>query len=322
MNPRNLLLSLILLASCFETQAQAVRMSFPGHSSTIWTLTVDPTGHFLASGADNGEVKIWNLANAHLVKTIPAQSGSVWALAYTPSGSRLFTGGGGDFTARAWNAQSGSREHVFFGHELDVNCFAFSPDGRTLYTGAMDQTVRVWDVEGKRHLRTMTGHTSSVNSLSVSPDGKKLASVGGDGNLIVWDTQTGQKVKQIAAHTELASTVHFGPSYVATASWDGTVKFWSTANWSCVGTLRHSLPVHGMSVSPDGKWMACNYMDLTSGRSSIRFWELAKGSMVMGLTIEASGVNYMVFGPDGKSIFGVNQEQKISAWDVSVLARL
>jgi len=68
-------------------------------------------------------------------------------------------------------------------HVEDVNCLAFSPDGKYFASGGKDRTIKVWSIATKKAMKLLKGHEGPVWGLSYAPNGKYLASCGNDGNV-------------------------------------------------------------------------------------------------------------------------------------------
>ena len=114
--------------------------------------------------------------------------GIVTDIKYSPDGMRLAVAG----STGIWlyDVQTGDERDLFTDHTNSVNSVAFSPDGRTLATGAWNGIVLLWDIETDNPLRTLKANRYEINDVCFSPDGSKLATGSSDG-LRFWEATTG-----------------------------------------------------------------------------------------------------------------------------------
>ena len=135
-----------------------------GHTQSVNAVAFSPDNRWLASGGKDNVIKIWDLTNGNVLRTLYGHSSNINALAVSDDGLLLASGsgnvkddrdfgifikggvvGGEDNTVRIWNVQTGRELHVLRGHELPVGGVAFSRDGRFL-TSASGDSVKMWDV--------------------------------------------------------------------------------------------------------------------------------------------------------------------------------
>jgi WD40 repeat protein len=211
--------------------------------------------------------------------------------------------------------QAQEKPEVFpqIGHSQGVFALAFSPDGKTLASGAADNTVKLWDVESRREIRTLGPGLPAI-SMAFSPDGRVLAVGLIDGRIKLIDAAAGNELGTLSGHSGAVASVAFSPNgrILASASDDRTVKLWDMAtNGSEIVTLSgFSHQVFSAVFSPDGRLLAANSADRT-----IRLWDLAAGRELRG--INGYAVGRLAFSPDGRAIAAGSSSHRVTIWDVA-----
>jgi len=153
------------------------------HLDSVTCLAISANGTTLASGGNDGSVKLWDLAQSR--KQAEAQitshfqietwwtNGSLFSLLFSPDGASVF--GFMEHNIAAKNIASGLDYLLLPGA---TGRGALSPDGKLLATGDKAGTVKLWDLASGRLLATVKAHTSEVVALAFSPDGRILATCG------------------------------------------------------------------------------------------------------------------------------------------------
>ena len=146
-----------------------IRVISRAHDAPVYVCKADPTSTYLASGATDGTVKVWDIVRGFPTHVLRGHGGVVSAIAWSyPRATelearkmRLFTASV-DTRIRVWDLSQGAEqarvgkqvkpEAVLEGHVSVPRGLDVSEDGRWLVSGGRDQVVLVWDM-GKRNLK-------------------------------------------------------------------------------------------------------------------------------------------------------------------------
>jgi AGCS family alanine or glycine:cation symporter len=157
-------------------QRTAPPLAFEGHGAAITSAAFFPDEGELATGAEDGSVRIWN-ADATLVMEL-THGGAIRAIAYSADGTGLATASA-DGTVKLWDA-SGSETANLAGHGSGAVSVTFSADGQTIATRDGNGIVRLWQMDGSQLGDDLPG---ARTAQSFSPDGGFLITESGTGDL-------------------------------------------------------------------------------------------------------------------------------------------
>jgi hypothetical protein len=146
----------------------------------IRTICFSPDGRFLATGAEDRPIRIWDVGKRAIRHLLQGHSQEIYSLDFSSDGRHLVSGSG-DQSARIWDIESGACtfdlrvEDLVLGDQGPVDAgltsVAVSPDGRLVAAGSLDAVVRLWDAQTGQQLGRFLGHSNSVYSVAFSPDG-------------------------------------------------------------------------------------------------------------------------------------------------------
>ncbi len=101
----------------FDMQSNRAIRTWPHHGESIGSIAISPDGSYLASGGEDGQLRLWRASDGE------------------PLG--------------AWGVQNEPQRSA-------ITALAFSPTGATLASGAQDGSLRVWNMAGIRsHLSAL-----------------------------------------------------------------------------------------------------------------------------------------------------------------------
>ncbi len=176
-------------------------------SSRVKALALSPDGRYLAGGAENGSVLLWDLENENEETMVYVQGGeSVLSLAFTNNGKWLAFGTqAGEIVI--WDMENSKRIKKLTGHQATVSDLEFSPNDKLLASTSYDGTARLWVMDYLNDLPVVlddhgkgTGRNKWVYTVSFANDGQSLMTGGGDGIIRHWPTEPDDMALSMCGH--------------------------------------------------------------------------------------------------------------------------
>lgn len=297
---------------------------FVGHAGPVETAVFSPDGSEVATGSDDGTVRVWDATTGDQKQMLADESGEpvgrVNRVAFSPDG-KLLAAASYDGATRLYDSRSGELAATLEEPRTKaMQTVAFSPDGTLAATAGENTrgkgTAVLWDVASGRP-RSSWSYDRPMYGAAFSPTGDRLAITGSSGQVDIYDTATGDLQISVQHGSQPVYDVAFSPDgkTLATASWDDTAQLWSLPGGDPVRTLSgHGDRLYGVQFSPDGKTLATS-----SGDRTVRLWDVATGAVVR--TLRGPEFNGLQFSPDGSRLVagGEDGTARIFALDVKDL---
>ena len=317
-----------------------------GHLERVTSLCFHPTKPLLATGAADGEIKVWRVendvdylagsqtiawdpngkryaacdANRVLIRTLDDKTQSVVRLAeqvgriidvdWSPSGQHLAVLGSNAlvvFDVADWKPQK------VFDVSLPASGFRFPkliswhPSGDQIAAAENSETIQIYDLTTNETMHRIDSR--GLLCISWNPSGTLLA-VGGERDVIeIWDTHRGIVSQRIP----VANFIHDiawcpdGNSIACAGSNDGlAIRSLAGGNWTLFPG--HTSYVQTVSWSPDGTRIAA------TDSGVIRIRDAVTGQITIVLRHTDGMVSDVCWSPDGSVIAAVSADG-LRMWD-------
>lgn len=161
------------------------------HAQPVTCMATSLDGRWIATGAADGTVRIWNVAEPRDPRRIAAHVGGAIAMAFVGN-HRLLTVGR-DEHVRIWELAGGREVRHLALPTADVR-IALSPDARHLaVVGPKIAGALVWDVETGRVAKRFGPRLGEFTAVAFGPDERRLFVGTPSGDLIAFDCTTGKE---------------------------------------------------------------------------------------------------------------------------------
>ncbi|GAB2289001.1 hypothetical protein Dimus_023304 [Dionaea muscipula] len=208
--------------------------------------------NLLASGADDGEIFIWDFAAPKEPSQFPvlkgtgsAVQGQISYLSWNSKVQHILASTSLNGTTVVWDLKK-QKPVISFADSARRKCsiLQWNPDVATQVVVASDDdnspSLRLWDMRNiMAPVREFVGHTKGVLSMSWCPiDSSFLLSSGKDNRTICWDTHSGEIVSEFPASSNSIFDIHWYPKIpgvISTSSYEGKIDLYNVEACSRYG---------------------------------------------------------------------------------------
>jgi len=290
-------------------------LTLAGHAAAVRCVAYSPDGALLASGGDDGVVRVWDLASRLAVWASEKEGDpGIEALAFSADSTFILGGwSNGMYFGVAMDRWKQGWLHA--AHNAAVRAILPHPDGVRIFTAGWDRDIWVWRLNKPKRIQ-LCKLPKPTASAALSPDGRTLAlGLWNSGIVCLIDTDSGKVGKsRLVGESEVFSLAFTSDgSLLAAGDTRGRINLWNPAqpNQPPRALDGHSLPVYGLAFTPDGRRLVSAGADKTA-----RVWDVATGRTLHEFLWHQSWVTCLAMAPDGLTVATGGEDKVVSVWDV------
>eukprot|EP00730_Choanoeca_flexa_P020044 TRINITY_DN9799_c0_g1_i3.p1 TRINITY_DN9799_c0_g1~~TRINITY_DN9799_c0_g1_i3.p1 ORF type:complete len:332 (+),score=39.74 TRINITY_DN9799_c0_g1_i3:102-1097(+) len=264
---------------------------FDAHDWQCSSVDFHPAGNMIASGSWDRTIRIWDVDEKSLLRTIDRTNGHtkpITSVKWHPNGA-LVASTSADNTTCLWDVSNGQKMRTLREHFGWVLSCSFAPDRTKLATASWDKTVRLWDPNTGELISTLRGHTKGVWACEFYPVGHTsalLATAGEDATARLWDTRTRKVALTLSGgHVDAVYTVAWSNdgTLIATGSADRTITLWDPKAGRILRLLKgHEDTVKKAVFAPINKYNSNNMLATAGGYAGMVWNPSASANNLIG----------------------------------------
>merc|ERR1712157_506929 len=293
---------------------------------------------YLASGSyfDNNII-IWDVTDTNKFKvsaTIPTSSRVKSIVTFKVDGSPFLAYGcNKSYEINVWNLVNYQLDYSLKGHTGNINALKnYERNGNIfLVSGSNDNTIKVWCVLSKQCIHTFESYCKYRFSFDIYEKEGRWILVSGGGRhdrtrtiIQLWDLEAKSTITTLTCHKNFITAVKVfhkqGNPYLASGSWDKTIKIWKLTDHLLKSTLIGHRYINALELIRTNNKL---YLASGSDDNTIKLWDLKNYTIMKTFKIQSPAYSLITLTIKNMPyLFSGHNNGEIMVWSENVAREL
>ena len=280
----------------------------------VTAISFRPDGAVLATGHDDGRVRLWETASATMIREWTMEPSPISTLSFSSDGEKLAVGRE-DRALVLLDCVHGVVIGKLKGHTDRISGISWHPTTRFFATSSWDTTCRVWNVQQGEQVFILNGQADQVHAVAFSPDGSILASSDSEATIWLWEPFAGKVIRKLKSHIGEVTQLAFTPDghYLISGGSDGRLILWDVATGENVlRTTAEGSHTSRIKLSPREDQVAA-----ILGGQSIYVWDAQQGKPIKTIESMPSLATALTFQTGEPGLASGHDDGRVFFWDTT-----
>ena len=230
----------------WEWQSESYILKQQGHYFDTNCLSYSPDGQWIATGGDDGKVKVWQTSTGFCFVTFTEHEAAVTDIQFASRGSILLSSSM-DGTVRAFDMLRYRNFRTFVTPEpVQLTCLSMDAASEIVCAGSTDTfEIFCWSMQTGKLIERLGGHEGPISAIQFAPLQGLIVSSSWDKTVRVWNLYSSRITNEILTHNSDVLDVAFSPTnkQICSATMDGQLWLWDPYDAMLIGTIdcRHDV---------------------------------------------------------------------------------